>query len=233
MDDRLEKLIRRISPDQLPGQLRNRGNALRGIAAGQIADAQRTELRVALQALVDRAGRELVGLAEDPADAENGARAVRNSLEANLIGRYCIAAEENLANWLTLRVQEEIDILQSLLTIQASGEAAQAADKIRGRILELQAHCERLERRPARRLPKWRRLAQDHGLANDYDALYGLFSKYVHPSAWSILKPDQGWARTFSDTFVIYTQLYAVDLAARTQLGIDEEILVRSFEAES
>jgi hypothetical protein len=61
-----------------------------------------------------------------------------------------------------------------------------------------------------------RELAKEVGLQDDYDALYGLFSKYVHASAWFVLRP-----RAHTDTpdyrmsLQVNTQVYAHDMLNR------------------
>lgn len=57
-------------------------------------------------------------------------------------------------------------------------------------------------------------------MEDEYLGLYGLFSKYVHPSAWLIVKPDKAWAKEITNTFVVRAQTYAMDLAYRGAEGI-------------
>lgn len=227
MDKRLRNLVAEIPPSALGRKLEARGAYLRIISATEMEKVPRSELRVALQGLVDRAGLELERLGSAPTDVETSARAVRNCLELDLIVRYLLESAENVRNWFSLRAYEEIDILESQLRV--FGEEAAPADRevLQRRVRELRALIAKHGMPKANRLPRWSELAKRYGLRGDYEALYGLFSKYIHPCAWLTVKPDHGWASTFANTFVIHAQLYAVDLAARSlkALGLDDAIL--------
>jgi hypothetical protein len=216
-----------VPPERLNQWLQERGRALHDIPSQRMEKTARTELRIALQGLVHRMGMELERLALDPHDTENAARAVRNCLETNLIGRYVLASNDNVRNWLSLRAQEEIDVLSSLLRVLARDSHSAEHEQLEGRIRDLQTLLAKHDMPKAVRLPRWRHLAIEYHLQDDYDALYGLFSKYVHPSAWLIVKPDDGWATTFTKTFVIHAQLYAADLTMRAlaALGLDDSVM--------
>src|SRR5258708_4073889 len=138
-EKRLRDLVASVPGERLGELLKGRGGFLRHLAKEEMEEVARTELRVALQGLVDRVGIELERLALAPFDAEQAARAVRNCLETNLIGRYVMASHENTRNWFALRAQEEIDILSSLVRVYSDSGNADQVTIVKGRISELNA----------------------------------------------------------------------------------------------
>lgn len=211
---RLRDLLQHIEPDRIPVVLEARGSELVEFAQRGLTTEPRSELSFALQALVARVGHELIRLAERPMDVEEAARAVRNVFETNLIVRYVSASRDNVIHWITLRVKEEAEILRASLALEG-GNTDPITEPIRERIAELERYLEYRKTPMPRPLPKWRTLAESYNLTTDYLALYGVFSKYVHPSAWTIVKPDTSWNPLFAQLFLIHAQMYAFDAAQR------------------
>lgn len=229
MDKRLRDVIAEIPPHALGKTLAARGAYLRSVSMTEMEKADRTELRVALQGLVDRAGLELERLGMGWEDVESGARAVRNCFELSLIVQYLLESPENVKNWLSLRTHEEIDIFESMLRVFGEDSDPVAREKVQAWVRALQAHNAKHQMPKATRLPRWSELAKRYGLRDEYDALYGLYSKYIHPCAWLTIKPNHEWASTFTNTFAIYAQMYAVDVARRSlrAVKLDDAILAR------
>jgi hypothetical protein len=227
-DKRLIDHIVDTDPSQLGAVLKRRGQSLVGFAAEDIGRVARSELSAALQGLVDRLGRELIRCASDPRDVEHDARCVRNIFETNLIVRYICKSPDNTLHWLALRLQEEIDILRSTSTLALSGEHQDQQSRVRERIEFLEEILrERGMPRPPR-LPRWSALALELGCEADYEALYGAYSKYVHPSAWTIVRPEPAWDAIFAKAFLVHSQLYAVDAVSRAAeaLGLSSDRLL-------
>jgi len=190
--------------------------------------APRTEQSFALQPLTSRTGRELIRLATTPEDVEHAARAVRNVFEANVIARYVCASRENTVHWIQLRVKGEADILRASLILKG-GDSDPRVLPIRQRIAELERYMADRGAAMPRPLPRWSTLAKDGGVEEDYQLLYGVFSKYIHPSAWTIVRPDTSWDPLFANLFVVHAQMYAFDTAVRSAeaLGVSIDILER------
>lgn len=209
--------LRHSDPDQVGEVLRARGDELMAFAEDEIGGLTRTELSYALQPLVSRLGKEINRLSSKPFDVEEGARAVRSIFETSLIIRYVAASRENTVHWIATRVKEEGDILRASLTLEGA-DNNEALDPIRDRIEEVDQYLREKGMEKPKRLPRWSSLAESHGLKEDYRALYGVFSKYVHPSAWTLVKPDTSWDPLFSELFLVYAQMYAF---SGTQVAAD------------
>ena len=61
-------------------------------------------------------------------------------------------------------------------------------------------------------------MAKEIGLKGEYDAMYGIYSKYVHASAWFVLrKRDHIDLPTYRMPMQLHTQLYAADTLKRLE----------------
>lgn len=224
--EKLSDRLAEVNSEEITPLLLKRGSDLREIAK-IIGRLPRTGLSITLCGLVDRVGIEIERISDAPYDAEHTGRAVRNCLETNLIGRYVMDSNDNLENWVALRIQEEIDIYASALKVFGKDSFDRERELVDKRIRELKEKFKKYEMPAPKRIPRWRDLAQKYDMLDDYDGLYGIFSKYVHPCAWLIVKPDLPFAEMFAQTFVAHAQLYAADLTTRSlnALNIDETLL--------
>jgi hypothetical protein len=60
--------------------------------------------------------------------------------------------------------------------------------------------------------------AKEIGLKNEYESMYGIYSKYVHASAWFVLrKRDHIDLPMYRMPMQIHTQLYAGDTLKRLE----------------
>lgn len=146
-----------------------------------------------------------VRLSLSPFDVENAARAVRNCLESCIVTRYVLLDQRHLSNWLSLRYQEELDILESLLEVYGKNARPEQLDAVNSRIQQITSVWQKHNRSKPKRLHNWRVLAERTDMADDYAAMYGLYSKYIHPSAWLLVKHDSGWSSNFCQIFVVYS----------------------------
>lgn len=216
--------------EDLDAALFARGKALRDIASLVMTKAKQTDLQFALRGLVNKTGFELERLARSPREVEEAARAVRNCLELNLIGRYVLGSKDNLLNWFSLIGQEREDIFSAVLKLNLVDPTALVDERagIEAEIRKLQALRERHGMPKAKRLPGWSDLAKEYGLKNPYDAYYSLFSKYVHPSTLTALaRPrDEPFECIVAEMCVIRAQWYAIDLAVNSleAIGLDTSV---------
>jgi hypothetical protein len=225
---RIRDFLQHVDAASIPVVLRRRGEEIVSFAERHLAVTPRTEQSFALQPLASRVGRELISLADAPEDVEHAARAVRNVFETNLIVRYVCVSRENTVHWIQLRVKEEADILCASLILKG-GESNPQTLPIRERIAELERYMQERGAAMPAPLPRWKTLAQRGGVEEDYRLLYGVFSKYIHPSAWTIVRPDTSWDRIFANLFLVHAQIYTFDTVARAAetLGVSTDDLER------
>lgn len=109
--------------------------------------------------------------------------------EINVVLRYCLSSQARLEAFNDQAEADEVSILKAIKTLahdQSQPAILQAIDR------QMKEIRERQERNDRNLLPEWRTLKQmvkEVGLQQDYDALYGLYSKYVHASAWFVVRP--------------------------------------------
>jgi hypothetical protein len=169
----------------------------------------------------------MIRCSQAPTDVEVCALSVRNAFEINLIVRYVSENRENAVHWMQVRIKEEADILRSGLKFGDGGESDPRAAPIRQRLEYLEEYLAVRGATTPKPLPRWAALAERYRLDDEYRGLYGLYSKYVHPSAWTLVKPDNSWDPLFTTIFVVHLQVYAYSTATRAAdtLGINSQVL--------
>jgi hypothetical protein len=109
---------------------------------------------------------------------------------------------------------DEKAITEGLLGL-AQDESRSAVGILRNRLSEIDDICKRHGIDPSRPF-QIGNLARDVGCTEDYNALYKLFSKYVHPSSYLVNMPDE--VRRNDETlniFLIHASLYSGDTYGR------------------
>lgn len=136
--------------------------------------------------------------------------------EMNVLLRYCLSSPARLTAYADQAVTDEISMHKAIKRLTHSGTNPSTIQAIDQRIAELRDLMSRHGRNLSPERCSTAQMAKEAGLQDDYDALYGLYSKYVHASAWFVLRP-----RGHTDTaeyrmlMQINTQVYANDTLHR------------------
>jgi hypothetical protein len=136
--------------------------------------------------------------------------------EMNVVLRYCLSSQARLMAYADQSVTDEISTHKAIKQLAHSGTNPITIHAIDQRIAELRDLMSRHDRNLSPERCSTAQMAKEVGLQEDYDALYGLYSKYVHASAWFVLRP-----RGHTDTaeyrmlMQIRTQVYANDTLHR------------------
>lgn len=165
----------------------------------------------------------LAKLVEEP--IEITANICRSVFEMNVAFRYCLSSKDHLEAYADQAATDEISIYNSFKELRSeytNPEHLIAVDQHLDQIkLLLKKHGRNLK--PER--TSTYQMAKEVGVAREYDCMYGIYSKYVHASAWFVLRNrchiDLPIFRTVMQ---IHTQIYAGDTTYRLQVlqGIDE-----------
>ncbi len=138
----------------------------------------------------------------------------RSLFELNIITRYVLMSEENLKRFGGEFVVDKTQILRGLLLFSkdSSKETVEALEKEIARIKTIaEKHA-----LPIQKSELIRDRAKRVGLSEEYDALYKLFSKYVHPSSYTInASSEEVHSNEVRNIFLIYSQIYAGDMFQR------------------
>jgi len=194
----------------LESQLRSAGDAL--FVREDLQEGCRVYPAIA-RATADQI-RLLATHAEQPIEITAGI--CRLVFEMNVVLRYCLSSPENLVNYADQAVSDDISIHKAFKKLSHSGTNPATIEAIDQRIAELRDLMARHNRNLSPDRFSTAQMAKEVGLRDDYEALYGLFSKYVHASAWFVLRP-----RAHTDTpdyrmsMQVNTQVYANDTLHR------------------
>ncbi|HMJ07724.1 MAG TPA: hypothetical protein VK468_01885, partial [Pyrinomonadaceae bacterium] len=196
---------------EIPNKLRERSEALRSLSS-EIDRLPRANASSAYSSLIKRIAYELDSLTLFyPKAVEALAMCTRNIFELNLIVRHTLADPANLAAWLGQCIGDEKDVIEGVLKLVDS--PIQARGELNQRLLELDSISKRFGIQSAKPF-NVRKLADNEGLLKEYDSLFKIYSKYVHPSSWIVNSPDNEGFLTPADAaniFIIHSQIYAED----------------------
>jgi len=149
----------------------------------------------------------------------------RNLFETNLIIRHVLTSESNFLEWLGQALQDEKDVIDGLLSLSTDSRTSPAETQRRVRLAELQdmAHRHVLKFSKPFRISE---IAKPLDLLEEYNSLYKLFSKYVHPSSllincWHRQTPDANRTNIFLTKSQTYSgdSIYRINGACGFQSG--------------
>jgi hypothetical protein len=133
-----------------------------------------------------------------------------------------------MKEFLAERLFDELELIKAVKTL-ATGESTQAAAinnlDLRTRQLNDMASRYGIER------PKgmsWRDRAKAASVEDEYLALYGFWSNYVHGTSWLINTAEEArdsWQ--YRTIFALKTQLYAGDTLSRVREYVEKELKAR------
>ncbi len=145
----------------------------------------------------------------------------RSVFELNLRARMVLERADGLQRWIAEAVEERIETLEGFVRFAETGVASALYEK------EVQRERQRLtDLKEKHDLPaeakgrlQERQLAEMFHLEEDYDALYKLASKIVHPSSYLVNGRPHVDTNDMRNVLLITLQLKARDSLAR--IGID------------
>lgn len=135
----------------------------------------------------------------------------RSLFELNLITRYVLMSEDNLKRFVAESAFDRIKILEGILELREDS-SEEAINKLETEIARINAITAKHNRDPKK--PNFiGDMARTVGLEQEYNALYKLFSKYVHPSSYTInAATKEIHSDEVRNIFFIFAQLYAGDI---------------------
>lgn len=107
----------------------------------------------------------------------------RNLFETNLIVRHVLASSENMLGWLSQALQDEQDIMVGVHLV-----SKKPPPQTESRWIEIESLF-RTSGIEKRRPLSVKALAAEVGQDEEYAAFFKIYSKYVHPTSWSINVP--------------------------------------------
>lgn len=141
---------------------------------------------------------------------------VRTVFEINLALRFCCLSLDNMNAFIAQSVTDEISIYKAIKRLAHEGTPSESLTVIDTHIESLRSklHRHNLPLKPHRVTTS--KMAEAVGLSSEYDTMYAIYSKYVHASAWLVLREKRTTdAPTFRLPMQANAQLYAVDTLER------------------
>lgn len=133
----------------------------------------------------------------------------RSLFELSLITRYVLMSEENLMQFVAESGVDKVQLLEGLLEV---GDIAYKEDVegIKEEIAKLKATSEKFNFQP-QKPNSIKTIARIVDSELEYKVLYKLFSKYVHPSSYSINLGSEDFMSEdrLRHTFLVFALLYA------------------------
>lgn len=215
MTKKIADVVTWMSPHEIPKHLRELSTKLHGLVTSITTGMARTNERDAVANIGKRAVAELERLASlYPSPIEGVAWCTRNLFELNLVLRYILQDPKNVNVWMGQAAGDEKQIIEGLLTL-ATDSTQPALRVLKDRLLQIDEVCKRHGIDPERPFVM-SELAKAVGRAEDYKALYKLFSKYVHPSSWLVNVPaENSRSEKTLNVFLINATLYSGDTYGR------------------
>ncbi len=221
MDKRLKKIILdHRSGDELSRALEQHQDRLRAISR-KLTNMPALGLKARILANICTATARQLKIIQSNIEnpTEVLASACRMTFELNLQLRYVQLAEENLEDFTKRRGTEEIELLNGVLKLSDEQTPPNTRKTLEQRINHIEMQLDKYGgQRPPKRATHVREMADAVGLTDEYLALYGFYSKYVHASSWLVNGPKQHTDdELFRELFVIKSQLYAGSTCAQAE----------------
>lgn len=142
----------------------------------------------------------------------------RMVFEINVVLRYCLSSKSRLDAFADQSVADEISIYKGIKGLADEDTNPKNLEIIDQKLNQLRTFMEARGRNPKPERPPVSQMAKDVGLKKEYEAMYGIYSKYVHASAWFIVrKRDHFDQPMYRMSMHLHTQLYAADTLGRLQ----------------
>lgn len=155
----------------------------------------------------------------------------RTVFEINIVFRYCLSSTERLKAYASQAGTDEISIYKSLKRLADEETDPKNINLIDEHINHVRNVLQKHNLSQKADRPSIFQMAKEVGQKDEYDAMYGIYSKYVHASAWFILrKREHIDLPMYRMAMQLHTQLYASDTLSRLTEIHTKRIIVQGNE---
>lgn len=142
------------------------------------------------------------------------ASACRMVFELNVLCRYALLNQSHMDAIATWRATDETSLLKGALH-HFDSFAPQAEQVLCARIAEIEQKLQDYGLQAASPVSLFK-MVEAVGVEEEYKALYGFYSKYVHASGWLVCATDgQRDCYEYRQVFIVQSQIYAFDTYSR------------------
>ncbi|KIN15694.1 hypothetical protein KV699_04095 [Vreelandella titanicae] len=155
-------------------------------------------------------------LLEEPIEVT--ANVCRTVFEINVVLRYCLSSTERLDAYADQAGTDEISIYKSIKGLADGNTDPKDIALLDQHINNIRSTLQKHGRSLKPERTSLYQMAKEIGLKDEYESMYGIYSKYVHASAWFVLrKRDHIDLPMYRTPMQLHTQLYAADTLLRLQ----------------
>jgi hypothetical protein len=142
----------------------------------------------------------------------------RTVFEINVVFRYCLSSKDRLDAYADQSGTDEISIYKAIKNLANEDTDPKNLQLIDQRIGHIRSILKRYGRIHKPERTSIFQMAKEIGLKDEYQSMYAIYSKYVHASAWFVLrKRDHIDLPMYRMPMQLRTQLYAADTLYRLQ----------------
>jgi len=212
---RVSDIAKAGSPDDVRAALAEREQQLRHSADRLLS---RTELGAASRVLggIARATARQLAILRSSFDhpIEVSASACRTVFELNVLCRYARLSDAYMDAVITWRASDETALLKGALRL-SDGFTPQAEQVVRDRVTHIEQKLQQYGLNAAPPVSLFK-MAEAACVEEEYKALYGFYSKYVHATGWLVCANDaERDCYEYRQIFLIQSQTYASDTHSR------------------
>ncbi len=142
----------------------------------------------------------------------------RTVFEINVVFRYCLSSNDKLNEYADQSGTDEISIYKSIKGLADENTEPKNLELLEQHICQIRSVLEKHGRNLKPERPSLFQMAKEVDLKDEYQSMYGIYSKYVHASAWFVLrKREHIDLPMYRVPMQLHTQLYAADTLYRLQ----------------
>jgi len=142
----------------------------------------------------------------------------RTVFEINVVFRYCLSSTNRLGAYADQSGTDEISIYKAIKALADKDTDPENIELLDQHINNIQSVLRKHGRSLKPERQSLYQMAKEIGLKDEYESMYGVYSKYVHASAWFVLrKRDQIDLPMYRLPMQLHTQLYAADTLYRLE----------------
>lgn len=138
----------------------------------------------------------------------------RNIFELNIRARAILDSDTAVNIWMEELAMDKKQIYDAILTI-ADERHSKQVDILENAKLEIKKLLDKHGLKEINRPETVKSLSENVGLMDDYNILFKLFSKLLHPTSYLINDFDDASSLNNFNILIIHLQLYSVDLLER------------------
>jgi hypothetical protein len=142
------------------------------------------------------------------------ALATRNLFELNVRLRDTLRSDEQLKRWHGEAIRDNVELLEGLMRLDNTGENAQSRDVLQKEIDRLHG-LQKKYGLPQKGSPPAKNLAVGVGLEDEYNALFKVFSKLVHPTSYLVNNIKNANTHLMIGLLQVHAQIYSADTYSR------------------